>query len=78
MVGVGQSQQLSGGRHRGTDHGPFPRIGSARLRPRATTCASVEKVGGAVGFTRETHFSRAFKKQFGITPRERRMQHWTA
>ncbi|MBC2898293.1 helix-turn-helix domain-containing protein [Rhodococcus wratislaviensis] len=48
------------------------------MRPRATTCASVEKVGGAVGFTRETHFSRAFKKQFGITPRERRMQHWTA
>ncbi|WP_259465822.1 helix-turn-helix domain-containing protein [Rhodococcus opacus] len=36
---------------------------------------SIQEVGAAVGFTRGTHFSRAFKEQFGMTPRERRMQH---
>lgn len=35
---------------------------------------SIQEIGAAVGFTRGTHFSRAFKEQFGMTPRERRMQ----
>lgn len=37
---------------------------------------NVKEIGFAVGMADQTHFTRAFKDKFGLTPSEYRKQYW--
>lgn len=37
---------------------------------------NVKEIGFAVGMADQTHFTRAFKDKFGLTPSNYRKQHW--
>lgn len=36
----------------------------------------INQIGRQVGITNDSHFTRDFKKKFGVTPTDYRKQHW--
>ena len=36
----------------------------------------IKEIGNQVGLVNDSHFTRDFKKKFGVTPNEYRKQHW--
>ena len=43
--------------------------------PLKLTSLSIADIGSAVGYENQLHFSRAFKNNYGVSPREWRNQH---
>lgn len=41
-----------------------------------TTFLQMKQIGIAIGMPNDSHFTRDFKKKYGVTPTEYRKQHW--
>lgn len=59
---------------------PFAFLQNARLEKAGklleTTFLRVQQIGNDVGMPHDSHFTRDFKKKYGITPTEYRKQYW--
>jgi len=59
---------------------PFAFLQSSRLEKARelfeTTFWQIKQIDIAVGMPHDSHFTRNFKKKFGVTPTEYRKQHW--